>query len=143
MGQSPGRMVAHPEAIQMGLSGSVPESRLGSGQLPGLPAIQAESPERGVSAQAIDDENTASFSLFLAEGPGIKKELTARNQAVFERHEHCRAGDSDGLGKFHIIGQHRLVLGAELRVHFDALDEVDEWLDSCKNRLLPGQFFHR
>ena len=68
-------LVGHPEVIQMGLSGSVPESRLGSGQLSRLPVIQAESPKLGVSAQAVDrgDENTASFLYFLPKGRASKK----------------------------------------------------------------------
>ena len=59
----------------MGLRGVAPESRLGSGQLPRLPVIQAESPKLGVSAQAVDrgDENTASFLYFLPKGRASKK----------------------------------------------------------------------
>ena len=62
--------------------------------------------------------------LFLVERPGIKEDFVAHDQAVFERHQRCRAADSDGFGKIHIIGQHRLVLGTELRVHFNTLDET-------------------
>jgi hypothetical protein len=67
---------------------------------------------------------------FLPKGRVSKEELATRDQTVFERHKHCCAGDPDGLGKFHIIGRHRLVFGTELRAHFDAIDEVDEWIDS-------------
>src|ERR1700691_3919653 len=80
-------------------------------------------PECPASGFAQPEAIREMYLQLLVKRPGIKEDLVADDQAVFERHQGCRAADPDRWDKLHIVSQHRLLLGTEFRVYFNAIDE--------------------
>lgn len=69
----------------------------------------------------------------------IVKEFEVSDQAVLKCHQHGSASDAHRLAKIDIVGQHRLLTGAERHMHRQTLKESQKLPGGLKYRFLPSQ----